>query len=273
MLGQRSNGWPRLLDQYNHIFEVVPANTEALKRETYRLRYQVLAVEQGYFDPSQFPDGEESDALDERSSHWLIRHKRSGIYAGSVRVVLPDQDLPGCGQQILDYCQSPDAWDPDILPAEKCGEISRFNISKEFRRRVSDVAQQNEGGDFLDLCPDLFPIRPGPLQVMPYITLGLMQGVVRACSENGLTHVSAIMERSLIRLLRRVGVEFNPLGPTIELFGRRQPCVRDLSDLLDQVRRSHIDVWELLVHGSNYGWGVFPLPLETWMTRAESARV
>jgi hypothetical protein len=43
--------------------------------------------------------------------------------------------------------------------------------------------------------------------------LGLVQGLVRISQELGLTHWCAVMEPSLLRLLRRTAIHFEPLAP------------------------------------------------------------
>ncbi|MGB0748705.1 MAG: PEP-CTERM/exosortase system-associated acyltransferase [Magnetospiraceae bacterium] len=238
-----------LIDAYNSYFEVVPADTPDLQHVVFKLRYQVLAVEHGYLDPADYPDGEETDEFDDASSHWLLRHRPSGAFAGSVRLVLPQSAAPHHGLPILEHCTAPEAHDPDILPPDLTGEISRFNVSKDFRRRLTD-------GSYPDEKVESFEKQQQPggelRRVMPHITLGLMQAVIRSCSENHISHVAATLEPSLLRLLSRVGIFFDPMGPLVDLYGKRQPCVRDLGLLLDQVRQENEDVWAIMTDKGRY---------------------
>ena len=64
---------------FHEYFEIIDANSPELLREVFRLRYQVLCVEQRApgFEPSNYPDGLESDQYDRHSSHILLRHRPS----------------------------------------------------------------------------------------------------------------------------------------------------------------------------------------------------
>ena len=42
-------------EAFHDYFEIVPATTEALKTEVYRLRYQVYCLETGFENPADFP--------------------------------------------------------------------------------------------------------------------------------------------------------------------------------------------------------------------------
>jgi N-acyl amino acid synthase of PEP-CTERM/exosortase system len=89
--------WQEFLSCYRQHFEVVRADTPSLLDDAYRLRYQVYCVENRYEDPGQQANGRERDVYDDRSVHSLLIHRRSGVAAGTMRVILPGtvtQDLP-----------------------------------------------------------------------------------------------------------------------------------------------------------------------------------
>ena len=60
---------------FNEYFEVIDANSPELLRDVFRVRYQVLCVEQRApgFEPSRYPEEMESDDYDRHSSHILLR--------------------------------------------------------------------------------------------------------------------------------------------------------------------------------------------------------
>ncbi|MCB2102707.1 MAG: PEP-CTERM/exosortase system-associated acyltransferase [Rhodobacterales bacterium] len=237
-----------LRDLYETYFEAIPADTADLKREVFRLRYQVLCVEHGYFTPDELPDQMEQDHHDDHSAHCLLIHKPTGNLAGTVRLVLPKEPAPGHGLPIQEYCRDPLIQDAAAFPVLQMGEISRLSVSKQFRRRVTDTEYPDALDDNIGQ-----PRREGEIRrLMPHITLGLMQGVLRMCVENNLPYVCASMEAQLLRLLARVGIRFDNIGPPVELFGLRQPCYRKGTELLDEVRREHPDVWDVLTVGGTY---------------------
>src|SRR3546814_15253343 len=96
------------------------------------------------------------------------------------------------------------------------GEISRFCISKDFRRRQGD---------------GMFPASEDPetrsdeRRVIPNMTLGLMEGLIRMSLDHGLFYQCAVMERPLLRLLDRLGIRFTHICPLFEYHCRRQPCM------------------------------------------------
>jgi len=232
----------RLYDTYTRWFEVIRADTDDLRDEVYRLRYHVLAVEHPYLDPEDYPDGRERDEFDDHAAHSPLIRRPSGTVAGTVRVVLPFQNGEFRKLPIQDHCHDPLVNDPSRFPVQRMGEISRFSVSKTFRRRLTDTMYPDVLDERIGMPPEASEIR----RAMPHITLGLMQAIVAMCTENGLAFVCASMEKQLLRLLGRVGVYFDEVGPLVELFGLRQPCYRNLHDLLGQVRKERHDVWDVL---------------------------
>ena len=95
---------------YNEHFDVVRATTPAALDEAYRLRYQVYCVENPFENAAEHVDGREADVDDDRSVHALLVHRRTGITAGTVRVI-----LPGEGKQSRPL--------PDCRPREWAGSI------------------------------------------------------------------------------------------------------------------------------------------------------
>ena len=68
---------------YKNYFELVPAVSEILRDEVYRIRHQVYCEELA-FEP-QRPDRREKDVYDAHSLHLLIRTVQTGNFAGCVR--------------------------------------------------------------------------------------------------------------------------------------------------------------------------------------------
>ena len=90
-------------------------------------------------------------------------------------------------------------------------ELSRFAVSKEFRQRCADAEDR---------------------RMLRYITIGLIRGALEMCRDNDIQYVCAVMERSLIRLLGRLGFVFDHLGGLIEYHGARQPCVAQVNQIV-----------------------------------------
>jgi N-acyl amino acid synthase of PEP-CTERM/exosortase system len=79
--------------------------------------------------------------------------------------------------------------------------------------------------------------------------LGLMQMLVRMSVQNGITHLLAVMEPKLLRMLAAMAINFEPLGGMIEYHGWRQPCFCNLADVLRCVKRERPAFWNVLTDG------------------------
>ena len=198
-------------------FEVVVADTKERLEAAFRLRHQVYCVERG-FEPGN--GALETDRFDGRAGHTLLTQRSTGRVVGTVRVVAPALAGPSADLPMQHLCSS------DVLrmlPMGSTREISRFSISKDLR----DAA-----------CAGNAMLR-----------LGLMRGIVQVSSEMKLTHWCAIMEHTLLRLLRISAIHFQPLGPAIEHRGLRQPSWGAISVVLARIKRERPGVWDYITEG------------------------
>src|SRR3974377_545807 len=208
-----TNAFP---SDYDRHFAVVRATTPELLRMAYRLRYQVYCVENPFENPEEQIDQCETDKYDDdRSVHTLLVHRRTGEVAGASRVILPHKSDP---LPIATLLHGADLRGFAEFPIARTAEISRFAISKQFRRRCGEGR-------------------------MPFITLGLMKGVFDICRDHEISHLAVVMEPPLIRILRRFGLDFMPIGGLVEHHGLRQPCIARMADLIEHSRESETLLW------------------------------
>lgn len=238
----------RLIDIYRRWFEVVPADTDALREKAYRLRYQVYCVENPYEDPAGNPSGLETDEFDSHSEQSLLIHRPSGLVAGTVRIVLPLSKTPDRSFAIQRICDDPALRDPKRFPIDRIGEISRFSISKDFRKRRDDLKYP------APLSPS--GKKEDERRIIPHMTLGLIEALVKMSVRYKLTHWCAVMEPQLLRLLSRLGIYFEHIGPLVQYHGLRQPCIVPLDVLLPRVQQEREDVWEILTNEGEH-WDAF----------------
>lgn len=190
--------------------EVVVADTPALVREAQELRHQVYCTERGY---EVCGGGAEVCAHDVHSAHVLLRRRDGGGAVGTARLVLA---VPGRGADSYPMAAVARAAF-DGVPLATTAEVSRFSVSKE-RRGVSGEAAA-------------------------LARLALVRGLVLLTRAEGVTHWAAVMEPTLLRLLRSSGIHFDRAGPMVEYHGVRQPCVREVPALLGQMRAERPEVW------------------------------
>lgn len=240
-----------LFSAFNQYFELIHANTEALRREVFLLRYQVYVLETGFEHDSDCEcgyddNGEvihlERDEFDTRSDHYLVRHRRTGVYAATARLILPDPEQVQAPYPIETHCPSIERV-ADAQMRASLGEISRFAVSKVFKRRIGELGSLAGVSTNVDIYFD-----DDEKRVLPHISLGLIAAVIRMASEHGIGHLYAVMEPALLRLVGRFGVIFNRIGPDVDYHGIRVPCLTHLEECVNNIQRTAPQVWELVTY-------------------------
>lgn len=235
------NDLDHLFHQY---FDLVPVVTEAQRRASFRLRYEVICLElqmPGY-ESERYPDGLETDEFDSRAEHILLWHKPSDSLAGTVRLILPDPDDPDAPLPIEEHAAAAfhDGFSP---PTGKqrlhTAEISRCILARRFRSRAGEFGhtigvqtseQQNRD----------------PRRRFPHPVIGIQRALFRLSAERDIHHWYAIMEPALNRLLRRFALDFTPVGSLIQYNGLRQPFWADLDPMLERTFHEQRDIWDFV---------------------------
>ena len=221
-----------LLRRFNAHFYTETAYTPAQIREAQRVRYQVYCIENPLEQPN--PDGIESDSFDAHSVHSLLVYRAAAKALGTVRLILPISGEAEHSFPMQDVLGASAARDFRKLPLHSSAEVSRFSISRQFRRTAESC--QDAEAEFISVS--------GPL-----MRLGLIQSLVRMSLEYGITHWCAMMEPTLLRMLAAMAIRFRAVGPLVEFHGLRQPCYCNLADILEAVRRERPAFWSVLTDG------------------------
>jgi N-acyl amino acid synthase of PEP-CTERM/exosortase system len=231
-----------LIEAFSTYFEVVPVATDDQLRQALQLRYQVYCVETGYENAEQHANGLEQDEFDAHSVHSLLIHRPSGLVAGTVRLVLAnparlEDPFPiekHCGSTVRQPIKGPNRGE--------LAEISRFCISRDFKRRMAEAETLWANTSEDPLMAAKFAQR----RLIPHITVGLFAAIVRLSAQHGVRYWYAVMEPSLLRFLQRFGIEFESIGPMVDYHGKRQPCFALADQVLGNMRHECYPVWELI---------------------------
>jgi N-acyl-L-homoserine lactone synthetase len=196
--------------------KVEVARTPDAIRAAQELRHRVFYRERNIFasEPGQMID---HDDFDSRAKHVILRRSDDGEVLATARIV------PGSSERRADCLPMQRYCCPSLfrgVAMDTIGEISRFAISKQSRQDAS---------------------ASGPL-----LRLGLLRGILQASHESGLTHWCALMEPSLLRLLRATGVHFTPLGPPVEAYGWRQPSIASIDLTLARGKRQQPGFYDVV---------------------------
>lgn len=239
-----------IIDVFNDYFEMIPAVSDELKEAVYKLRYQVYCIETGFEDPGQYPGGMEFDDYDLHSVHYLIRHRRSGDYAATTRLILPDADCPEKLFPLEQHFEINNVAVLDAIGRKHLGEASRLCVSKAFKKR------KNESNRPVSVdCDEQDYFTSHERRIFPHISFALIACLIRACHENDIHYFYGTLEPAWFRFLSSSGIHFTKIGPLLDYRGERWPGLIKVSDLLDGVAAKNKGVWNLLTNKGCY-WPV-----------------
>jgi len=233
--------YSNVVEAFNEYFEMIPACTYELKKEVYKLRYQVYCIETGFENPENFPEKFEFDKYDNHSIHYLIRHRKSEIYAATTRLILPNLDDPEKLFPIEQHCLINNLDPIKHVQRIKLGEVSRFCVSKGFKRRKNEFSTLTGTGN---TSKESFT--DNERRIFPHITIALIACLVKMSNEKEIYYWYAVMEPSFLRFLSTLGINFNSIGPLTDYHGNRLPCVIKVSDLLSGVAKKNPELWEII---------------------------
>ncbi len=228
---------------FERSFAVVRADTPALQDALFRLRYQVYCLENAFENAAEFPDRREKDAFDEHSLHAALIYKPSSSVVGGVRLIQPQS------ASVLPLYSIVGRTEANVLRqlSPRIAEISRYAVAGAFRRRQGD-------GDYPDLALHSWSSEAECRRVLPHITLGLMRAILGYCAEHDIQLLCATMAPALIRLLHRLGLHFQPIGPMVTFHGVRQPCFAWYEELLAGLKACHVDFHDVVIRGFDDEW-------------------
>ena len=81
----------------------------------------------------------ESDDYDQYSVHYLIRHRKSGDYAATTRLILPNANNPEKLFPLEVNCEIDNFAVIQPINRKHLGEVSRFCVSKAFKKRKNEA--------------------------------------------------------------------------------------------------------------------------------------
>lgn len=230
---------------YHNSFTIQRADTPEQVDQALALRYDVFCRENGFIDPSRFPDERERDEFDERAIHHLLIHKATGNVAGTVRVLLPDPERPLTSFELQKLCDHP------LLQIENralgLAEISRLCMARDYRRRPRDghvlpsyyEQEWNEDGN-RDTALPFFRRR------IPYAPLGLMMAAYESVLAAGILDVVTAADPSQFRTLKRIGLSYRVLGPRLHYMGQQQPFIFNIKTALDTMAAENPECWDVV---------------------------
>lgn len=231
---------------YWRAFDLIHAQTDELKERAFRLRYDVFCKENA-FEKAGGADGRaqglEFDAYDPRAFHYLLVHRDSGEDAGTVRILLANEQDPRQSFPLQGVCDHPLLGiDSKVL---RLAEFSRLCMARRFRRRPLDgkilpAYYETETGDAAKGLSRFFR------RHIPYAPLGLMRAAFETALEFNVPDVITAMDTTHLRTMKRIGFSYRVLGPRIDYHGGQQPIIFNIKHVLDNMVIEKPECWEIV---------------------------
>jgi N-acyl amino acid synthase of PEP-CTERM/exosortase system len=220
---------PDLGSAFKQYFEIVPAFSDTLKDEVYRVRHQVYC-EDLKFEPVR-SSGRETDEYDPNSLHLLIRSVKTNEFVGCTRIIRPFPDDPSHQLPFEKTCAAllnRSIVDPAKLPRHRIAEISRLAVVASYRRR------KGEENSAVGISSEDFGTPQLPR--FPYLPIGLYLGTTELARRYGIDTLFVLTEDRLASHFSKLGVKLQVIGDPVEHHGKRTPSMMGVNAIINDIR-------------------------------------
>ena len=240
-----------MIKMYEHLKRIkfIEVDSEFLKKEIYKLRYDVYVSEFGFEKKEDHPSGLEKDIYDPHSVELAaieqINAKKQKVI-GTIRLILhSEHGFPIENAVPIDFAD-------EKPPIDKIAEISRLAICKDYRRRhedglfgVESYLKVSEGG--------ILPNRGRPsnpkVRIQPFLILGLFKELYHVSKKLGITHWYMITEKKLWYALKRFDLIFRQIGEPVDYHGLRIPYLGVIAEIEKNLMKKHMDFYQDFLNG------------------------
>lgn len=229
---------------YAETFELLRCDTPELQDRAFRLRHQIYCVENGYECPSKAGNYMEQDAYDAQAVHFVLRRRISNETAGTVRIILPNDDDPQNSFPIQKYCDAP--FLKDDLQALTMFEISRFCMARRFRKRADD-------GQFLSsyhMQDFKAGFSKGNISFIrrriAYAPAGLLSAAFETALNARIMDGMWMVEPRHLWSLDKIGFPYQRLADRLPVHGGLIPIIFNIKHVLDHMHRHAPTCWEIV---------------------------
>lgn len=236
-LSNREKTIERFISEYK--FSIASSAEEINKALS--LRHEVFLKELNYEMHEDAEKTLEFDKYDNYSIHCLIEHKRSGIAAGCVRLVLPPPETSAFNhlpvEEKGDGVITHPTLTPKLLPKSEICEVSRLAISRRFRTR-------KESENSLSSSSEIVLFSQDEAQTFSLVFLGLFLCTYSIVGLTNRRHVFAMMEPRLPRLLAISGFRFTKVSDAILYHGIRHAYYINYLTAQEEMSKHLIPLYE-----------------------------
>lgn len=213
--------------KFEKYFDIKRIEDEHSLKKSYSLRHKVYCEELGY-EPIR-ESGLEYDEYDSRAVHFSVIHRKSGIFAGTVRLVFENdqQDLP-FKQLLKNFKENVEDINVARLKKSRMCEVSRLAVPTEFRKRKFNDDLK------LDFSPE-------EIECFPMVSIALFYSCLTYCKHYSIGAYS-MMEERLARVLKLSGIESLRVADFSEFNGLRAPFLFSSSFDIGKIRPEQLRI-------------------------------
>jgi len=219
------------------------ADNDAGRRIHYKLRYQVYCLREKFEDPSSHPSFLEQDQYDDISAHFIVRSRATGEWLGAMRLIIaPVQKLPVSRISSMDLKNFPG------IPGKGVAEASRLCTLIPTSPRSNSA-------------PDTKKARnrhAGPHHLISHalqtswITVGLISAVRQYSLAHEILYCFFLISDPLARMLRRLGMEIDPVGSPCFHRGWRRPYMHNFKTGYQTMRARSPELYKVFCRRTAY---------------------
>ena len=232
------------MNKHTKKIRFIEVDSEFLKKEIYKLRYDVYVSEFGFEKKEDHPSGLEKDIYDPHSVELAAIEKiddNTQKVIGTIRLILHSKN----GFPIENAV--PIKFIGEKPPIEKIAEISRLTINKDYRRRQGDglfgvesYLKVSEGG----IIPERGRIKKERIRIQPFLVLGLLKEIYQVSKKLGITHWYMITEKKLWYAMKRFNLIFRQIGEPVHYHGLRIPYLGVIDEIEQDLMNKHMDFYQ-----------------------------
>jgi len=237
--------------------------------EIFKLRYKVFCEEWKFEKPENHSNRMITDPYDKSAVHFAAKDDFGRIVGAIMLIINPEGGYP-----VERYCEL--NIDPQEIPKETVGEISRLVIHRDFRRRAEDkyiygpdeerrsigsfdFPDQYQGHQvFFRRADDRFKYRIGMRRSGDImfdrrrrheVVISLYKAVYQESKRVGLTHWYSMMTKGIVNLLSRFGFVFRPIGDPVDYHGIRTPYLAEIAEIDKQMSERNPELFKEFMNG------------------------
>ena len=227
----------------------VEVDSEFLKKEIFKLRYDVYVSEFGFERKEDHPSGLEEDIYDPHSVELAAIEQidaETQNVIGTIRLILhSEHGFPIENATPIDFKEKKP-------PIDRIAEISRLAISKKYRRcqgdgiyGVKSYLKVSEGEE----VPNRDRSQNEKVRIQPHLILGLFKEIYQVSKKLGITHWYMITEKKLWYALKRFDLIFRQIGEPVNYHGQRIPYLGIVEDIEQHLMKKHMDLYKNFLVG------------------------